>query len=106
MDYVEVLKHYLEMEKDLLSLEYTIGFETPNGKRLIVYDVDDRCVPINNMFKIVSHSEEENHLYKNALDCIKSYFEEVEEGSVSVPITKILLFNKYSHKEISDWFFK
>jgi hypothetical protein len=97
MDYVKTIKDFIELKQKILDPEYIIGFDSDNGKRLILRFSDSkRCLPIGKnleMVKLIGDPFEET-----PLDLLLGYF---SHGDVSI---KKLFFFSDKRKAIK-WLF-
>ncbi|MGD9678110.1 MAG: hypothetical protein AB7V16_07070 [Vulcanibacillus sp.] len=85
---IEVIKKFIQIEKDLNNSYKIVGYVTPNGRRLILTLDDNKTIALNDRLKIATYDEDDNIFYKNSLDLIKSYIDDGE-----VPITDLIFFD-------------
>lgn len=91
MENSKVIKAYLELKNRIKNTSNTIGFNTSNGKRLVIYNIDydrnqEECRVIDKNLRLVNLNEDVH--YTDPMKLIQYYFE--DKGSVN--IDSIMIF--------------
>lgn len=96
MDFLDAYLRYKKIQELVNDNKFIVGFETKNGKRIIVKTENGLCVPINNRFKIVSHLDEKNlTYYDNPLHLFETYTEEfLKDEGVCIKNAVLFLHNQ------------